>query len=209
MANKTDAGNGSEAICRVSNVLRSPSPDPRRSAKEPSPSSMPEELPVTACPRCGSNERVRSKLITTNLLLQSHFVEPFTVDRPSQFRASPHTLGDYFVAGLFCDHCDLGFVPDLVAHEIGIEPCRYRGQITLAPRNYGIGYPRSDVSYDEQGRALRPFEAIIWQRTPDSVGVRLSLQAADVTEAHRILASEHGPDAIYSIWNEQDSEKLR
>jgi MFS superfamily sulfate permease-like transporter len=30
--NKTDAGNGSKAICRVSNVLRSPSPDPRRSA---------------------------------------------------------------------------------------------------------------------------------------------------------------------------------
>jgi len=29
-ANKTDAGNGSKAICRVSNVLRSPSPDPRR-----------------------------------------------------------------------------------------------------------------------------------------------------------------------------------
>jgi hypothetical protein len=30
-ANKTDAGNGSKAICRVSNVLRSPSPDPSRS----------------------------------------------------------------------------------------------------------------------------------------------------------------------------------
>ena len=30
-ANKTDAGNGSKAICRVSNVLRSPSPDPGRS----------------------------------------------------------------------------------------------------------------------------------------------------------------------------------
>jgi hypothetical protein len=30
--NKTDAGNGSKAICRVSNVLRSPSPDPKRSA---------------------------------------------------------------------------------------------------------------------------------------------------------------------------------
>ncbi|MCB1245604.1 MAG: hypothetical protein KDN04_23030, partial [Verrucomicrobiae bacterium] len=28
---KTDAGNGSKAICRVSNVLRSPSPDPERS----------------------------------------------------------------------------------------------------------------------------------------------------------------------------------
>jgi hypothetical protein len=32
--NKTDAGNGSKAICRVINVLRSPSPDPRRSADE-------------------------------------------------------------------------------------------------------------------------------------------------------------------------------
>jgi len=31
-ANKTDAGNGSKAICRVSNVHPSPSPDPRRSA---------------------------------------------------------------------------------------------------------------------------------------------------------------------------------
>ena len=31
--NKTDAGNGSKAICRVSNVLRSPSPDPNRSEK--------------------------------------------------------------------------------------------------------------------------------------------------------------------------------
>jgi hypothetical protein len=30
-ANKTDAGNGSKAFCRVSNVLRSPSPDPGRS----------------------------------------------------------------------------------------------------------------------------------------------------------------------------------
>ena len=28
--NKTDAGNGSKAIGRVSNVLRSPSPDPKR-----------------------------------------------------------------------------------------------------------------------------------------------------------------------------------
>ncbi|MFN0076884.1 MAG: hypothetical protein ACKVY0_10435 [Prosthecobacter sp.] len=32
--NKTDAGNGSKAICRVSIVLRSPSPDPGRSAQK-------------------------------------------------------------------------------------------------------------------------------------------------------------------------------
>ncbi len=35
-ANKTDAGNGSKAICRVSNVFRSPSPDPKRSPKHQS-----------------------------------------------------------------------------------------------------------------------------------------------------------------------------
>jgi hypothetical protein len=34
---KLDAGNGSKAICRLSNVLRSPSPDPKRSAKKQSP----------------------------------------------------------------------------------------------------------------------------------------------------------------------------
>ena len=33
-ANKTDAGNGSKAICCVSNVLRSPSPDPRRKPRK-------------------------------------------------------------------------------------------------------------------------------------------------------------------------------
>jgi len=42
-ANKTDAGNGSKAICRVSNVLRSPSPDPRRSP----PNSMRWHFKVT------------------------------------------------------------------------------------------------------------------------------------------------------------------
>jgi hypothetical protein len=31
--NKTDAGNGSYGICRVSNVSRSPSPDPSRSPR--------------------------------------------------------------------------------------------------------------------------------------------------------------------------------
>ncbi len=40
--NKTDAGNGSKAICRVSNVLRSPSPDPRRSPNSTSPLAMPQ-----------------------------------------------------------------------------------------------------------------------------------------------------------------------
>jgi hypothetical protein len=33
-ANKTDAGNGSYGLCRVIDATRSPSPDPKRSAKQ-------------------------------------------------------------------------------------------------------------------------------------------------------------------------------
>jgi hypothetical protein len=33
-ANKTDAGNGSKAICRVFKAHPSPSPDPKRTAKK-------------------------------------------------------------------------------------------------------------------------------------------------------------------------------
>ncbi len=33
-ANETDAGNGSKAVCRGSNVLRSPSPNPRRCGRD-------------------------------------------------------------------------------------------------------------------------------------------------------------------------------
>ena len=38
--NKSDAANGLEAICRVSNVLRSPSPEPRGSPKPIEPLAM-------------------------------------------------------------------------------------------------------------------------------------------------------------------------
>ncbi|MBV6500900.1 MAG: hypothetical protein CJBNEKGG_03388 [Prosthecobacter sp.] len=49
-ANKTDAGNGSKAICRVSNLLRSPSPDPRRSPKNQAPPAMTEASPRIQSP---------------------------------------------------------------------------------------------------------------------------------------------------------------
>jgi hypothetical protein len=43
---KTDAGNGSKAICRVSNVLRSPSPYPGHSPTSTPPSRL---FPATSC----------------------------------------------------------------------------------------------------------------------------------------------------------------
>jgi hypothetical protein len=170
---------------------------------------MPDELPVSNCPRCDSSEHVRPKLLATNFLSQPYFVEPFTADRPSQFHDSPYTLGDHFVSGLFCDHCDLGFVPDAVAASMGIEPCRYRGQLSLSSRPFGVGYTRSDVSYDDSGIGVRPFDAIIWQSAPDSVGIRVTIHAPSLAEAQRILEVEHGSDAIYTLWNQNDAESPR
>ena len=72
-----------------------------------------------------------------------------------------------------------------------------------------IGYSRSDVSYDDSGTAVRPFEAIIWQPSPDSVGVRVTLHAPSLAEAKRILVQAHGLDAIYTLWNEVDAERPR
>lgn len=170
---------------------------------------MPNELPVSNCPRCDSSEHVRPKLLATNFLSQQYFLELFTVEKPGQFRDSPHTLGDHFVSGLFCEHCDLGFVPDAVAGSMGVEACRYRGQLSLASRPFGVGYTRSDVSYDDSGRAVRPFQAIIWQAAPDSVGIRVTFHAPTLAEAKRILELEHGSDVIYTLWNQNDAEKPR
>lgn len=170
---------------------------------------MPDELPDSNCPRCDSSGHVRPKLLAVNFLSQPYFVEPFTVERPSQFRDSPYTLGDHFVSGLFCDSCDLGFVPDAVAASMGIEPCRYRGQLALSSRPFGVGYARSDVSYDDSGGAVCRFQAIIWQAAPDSVGIRVAFHAPSLAEAQRILEMEHGSDSIYTLWNQHDAEKPR
>jgi hypothetical protein len=170
---------------------------------------MPDQLSASNCPRCGRSERVRSKLLATNFLSQSHFLDEFTVESPGPFRDSPYTLGDQFVSGLYCDHCDLGFVPDAVAAGMGIEPCRYRGQLSLSSRPFGVGYTRSDVSYNEPDRAVRPFQAIIWQSAPDSLGIRVAIHAPSLSEAKRILEQEHGADAIYTLWNENDAENPR
>ena len=170
---------------------------------------MPDELPITNCPRCDNSEHVRPKLLATNFLLQPHFVEPFTVDRPSQFRDSQYTLGEHFVSGLFCDDCDLGFVPDAVAASMGIERCQYRGQLSLSSRPFGVGYARSNISYDDSGCAVRPFDAIIWQSGPETVGIRVTIHAPSINEARRILELEHGPEAIYTLWNQNDAEQPR
>jgi len=169
---------------------------------------MSDEPPASDCPLCGSSQHVRAKLIATNFPVQGYYAEQFTVEMPMRFRESPHTLGDYFVSGLFCDHCDSGFLPDEVAETIGIVPDLYRKYMSPDFQPFGVDYIRSDVDIDGPGTG-RPFNAIIWKREPDSVGVRVTIHAVDVSEAARILEREHGTDVLHTLWNDKDAERPR
>lgn len=91
------------------------------------------EMPVETCPKCGSDDHVRSKLIATNLLFSNWGLSssvlptlPYEVWDEQAFRSSPFVVGDYFVAALFCNRCGTGFIPDSRATELGLGPRRAR-----------------------------------------------------------------------------------
>ena len=56
---------------------------------------------------------------------------------------------------------------------------------------------------------LRQYEAIIWGREPESVGVRTTYFAVDLDDAQKQLVAEHGEHCISSLWNEEDAQKPR
>jgi len=91
------------------------------------------EMPVETCPNCGSIDHVRSKLIATNLLFANSGDSgsmlpalPYEVWDERMFRSSPFVVGDYFISALFCERCEIGFIPDSRATELGIGPIRSR-----------------------------------------------------------------------------------
>jgi hypothetical protein len=56
---------------------------------------------------------------------------------------------------------------------------------------------------------VRRYEAVVWEKEPESVGKRTFIYATDLRDAKRRLEEVHGDDKIYSIWNEEDSNKPR
>ena len=73
-ANKTDAGNGSKAACRVSNVHPSPSPDPKRSAKRRTPmKSTQKNLDSILQKLCGLGPDDKTDLPSDHLSIRSRF----------------------------------------------------------------------------------------------------------------------------------------
>jgi hypothetical protein len=53
----------------------------------------------------------------------------------------------------------------------------------------------------------RIFQAIVW--VGDSPGERLTLEAKDGDEVVEYLRKKYGLDAVFSVWNEEEANRLR
>lgn len=95
-------------------------------------------IPHNKCPQCGELRTITNKLLATNLHKGEPYIEAFQVNDSEKFEASPFTGGDYFVDALFCRACEIAFIPDDIAAEMGIGKNTLRG--TFKPiRPYGLG----------------------------------------------------------------------
>lgn len=53
----------------------------------------------------------------------------------------------------------------------------------------------------------RIFQAIVW--VGDAPGQRLTVEAKDGKEVREYLRDKYGPDAVCSVWNEEDAKQPR
>jgi hypothetical protein len=105
-------------------------------------------MPIAACPRCRTANSVSPKLIATNFAVPSEwgFYEPYLVADEKKFQSSPFTLEGYFISALYCAVCDIGFIPDAMLPELGIQKNPSRGGVRENSRPFGVGYPAPDPS---------------------------------------------------------------
>lgn len=54
---------------------------------------------------------------------------------------------------------------------------------------------------------MRQFVGFIW--IGEDPGIRLSVQARNVSEAKAMVIAEHGQGHVISLWNEDDANKPR
>ena len=105
-------------------------------------------MPIVSCPKCRTADSVRPKLIATNFAVPSDwgFYEPYEVTDEERFRASLFTHEDYFISALYCAACDIGFIPDALLPDLGIQKRTSRASISENLRPFGVGYPEPDPS---------------------------------------------------------------
>lgn len=62
---------------------------------------------------------------------------------------------------------------------------------------------------DKAEIALREYQAIIWTADPSRAGQRVTVWAASLDEALRLLEKEHGEGTVFALRNLEDSMKPR
>ncbi|MBC7796561.1 MAG: hypothetical protein H7Z37_06795 [Pyrinomonadaceae bacterium] len=114
-------------------------------------------------------EFVATKLLATNLNQGAQYVEQFEVVDHQAFQGSIYTDGGYFVNALYCTQCEMGFMPDEIANDLGIGENQIRGSL-LPLWPLGVGGVRSDPDNEiqkptEQGVAPNRSLAPSWKST--------------------------------------------
>ena len=107
-----------------------------------------KNMQITDCPKCKTPENVENKVLALDIGKESYFLEDYVVKDRSKYELSPLTKG-YFVSALFCRGCEIGFIPDALTKELGIEKNNFRGRLGRN-RPYGVGGIMSDDSYPSE-----------------------------------------------------------
>ena len=103
-------------------------------------------MQIMACPKCKSVDNVTNKLLTLDIGKESYFLEDYVVSNQEKYKSSSFTR-EYFISALFCNTCELGFVPDSMLEELGIEKNYLKGRLGRN-RPYGVGEIVADDAYD-------------------------------------------------------------
>jgi hypothetical protein len=55
----------------------------------------------------------------------------------------------------------------------------------------------------------RLFQAIVWKHGPEQSGERIAIVAESLEDAERQVRELYGDDVAFSLYNEQDANKVR
>ncbi|WP_158903602.1 hypothetical protein [Burkholderia sp. L27(2015)] len=146
------------------------------------------------CPKCRSEVDVKSKLLMIGLRTAPE--ERAGYKRPDQLAIDeccpqaihPAPLAQ-FLRGLYCEKCEIGFIPDdLVKTEV------------IENRNRWGGVKNEN---------MQAYEALLSWRDSDEPSRRITFTARDLDDARERLELEYGANLIVSLYRKEDAERQR
>lgn len=76
----------------------------------------------------------------------------------------------------------------------------------LAPLPLDLLSPQTLPSMTEE---LREYKAMVWVKGSNEPGKRVTVSAADLDEAHRLLVEQYGDGNVFDLHNEADADRPR